>query len=650
MTDNPFEVGPNWGVMTDRDVFERARDLPTGYGEMLSSTIAESFITSPGLGTAVRDVSTPERVPSRDVVTPPEMELRDPLAQPTLGQDQPFRIQPPPGTWLETEDEYQIRRKRAGAITKEEYEASPNFRTGVPYDSGMTQDRAAALASWYDASKARQDTIARGPGGFLGTSLWLGGMVIGSAADPVNYIPVFGPEVRAAQIAKFGRLGGSMLTSAADAALNTAAASAITAGSRASFGDDVTWQGFLTDVAIGAVIGGAFGAATAKWEGWQVSRSANELERVVEARRAMNDAIHDLVHDRPVEITPAIQDAVEKAGRLEPEAQKAALPENVRSAIDAPDDINLYMSAKAYGERLSSPYMKDGETIASSRTTPFEGELPPVGTWRIADYSTNYGREIEQLRLVDINALILKELRDGKLDITKQGDDARYAGWIEEGRRPPPIEVVVREDGSLSVIDGHRRVLAAQQAGRTQVEAWVSDLVDSPTAKMPDGTPIKTSLTYELAQSYKAQAPSADVTRMAVASPQPDTPDPVVTKVAAKVGKPAKDPSDEFGIELKPVKPPAEQPKKSIKAVRGEDGRISGLEIDNGATADLAKQFGISVKTGDFPEMAEFDQLVALGRVTPEELAEVQKAMQLEVQSDAYAKALEAAAICRVGS
>lgn len=137
--------------------------------------------------------------------------------------------------------------------------------------------------------------------------------------------------------------------------------------------------------------------------------------------------------------------------------------------------------------------------------------------------------------------------------------------------------------------------------------------------------------------------------RMDAATPQPVTPDRAATEAASRVGRPAKTPSEEFGIDLKPVKPPAEPPKKTVKAVRGEDGRISGLEIDNGATADLAKQFGINMKTGDFPEMAEFDQLVALGRVTPEEAAAVAKAAELEVQADAYGRALEAAAICRVG-
>lgn len=643
MTDNPFEVGPNWGVMTDRDVFERARDLPTGYGEMLSSTIAESFITSPGLGTAIRDVSTPERVPSRDVVTPPEMDLRDPLAQPTLGQDQPFRIQPPPGTWLETEDEYQIRRKRAGALSKEEWQSSPNFRTGIPYDPGMTQDRAAALASWYDASKVRQDTIARGPGGFIGTSLWLGGMVVGGAADPVNYIPIFGPEVRAAQIAKFGRLGGSMLTSAADAALNTAATSALTAGTRASFGDDVTWQGFLTDVAIGAVVGGAFGAASAKWEGWQTSRTANELERVVEARRALNDALHDVVLDRPVEITPAVQEAVEKA------AQNVE-PERVRLARENPADV--------IGERVrrADPELVDRETNLArqeklNRETIAEliselGDNETFGPLRRSMAEVEQAQAERTARIQKLERALEKtdsKKQRAKLEQQIEAIKSEPAPGLPDDILPELMDkmrfleesLALRQKALDKVLEQRAEVAPkfAELRDRITSEYWAEARTASPS-DVPDAP-------------FVAPTPASE--RMSVSTPKPDEPDAVAVKAATRVGKPAKDASEEFGIDLKTVKAPPAPAKKTLTAVRGENGRISGLTVEDGAAADLAKQFGINAKTGDFPEMAEFDQLVALGRVTPEEAAAVAKAAELEVQADAYGRALEAAAICRVG-
>lgn len=668
MTDvfGPLDSGPNWGVMTDRDVLERARDLPVGYGEMVSSTIAESFITSSGLGTAIRDANIPDSIPSRDVVTPPELDVRDPMAVPRLGQEQPFRVQPPPGTWLETEDEYQTRRKRAGALSKDEWQASPNFRTGIPYDPGMTQDRASALASWYDASKVRQDTIARGPGGFLGTSLWLGGMVLGSAPDPVNYIPIFGPEVRAAQVAKFGRLGGSVLTSAADAMLNTAATSALTAGTRASFGDDVTWQGWLTDIAIGAVIGGAFGAATSKWEGWQTSRTANKLERVVEARRALNDVIHDVVHDRPVEITPAVQDAVEKAAVSDPFAKEtAALFQNGDKVGPRPLSLTQFIARNGGlaldGEARARDF--DKVNVPGAGRLAREGGRTIDGYWREALIENGYfPKDADGYASRDMTAEILDALdgeRRGKKHFAPEDID-RTQGQAKR----PEIDREV-EKAAKAIVKAH------EEQGIKASELDQAALYDA-ADRMFKGEETDPFNAYERAVTDAANRPQKAQTnltdedmsaflddtgwdilpreRMAAATPQPITPDRAATEAASRVGRPAKTPSEEFGIDLKPVKPPAEPPKKTVKAVRGEDGRISGLEIDNGATADLAKQFGINMKTGDFPEMAEFDQLVAQGRVTPEEMADVQKAMQLEVQSDAYAKALEAAAICRVGS
>lgn len=651
MTDvfGPLDSGPNWGVMSDRDVLDRARDLPVGYGEMLGSTIAESFITSHVLGTAIREAGTPDRVPSRDVVTPPELELQDPLAVPRPGVEQPFRIQPPPGTWLETEDEYQVRRKRAGALSKQEWEASPNFRTGIPYDPGMTQDRAAALASWYDASKVRQDTIARGPGGFLGTSLWLGGMVIGSAADPVNYIPVFGPEVRAAQIAKFGRFGGSMLTSAADAALNTAVTSGITAGARSSFGDDVTWQGFLTDVAIGAVIGGAFGAAAAKWEGWQASRTANDLERVVEARRALNDALHDVLQDRPVEITPAVQDAVERAyQQLE--------PTRVQMVRENPADVITERMRRANPElvareeNLARQERLNRETIADLVSELGDNET--FGSLRRAMIEVEQASEARASRLAKLEKTLEKtDSKKQRAKLQEQIDAIRA-----EALPDLPADISPELIDRLQFLEDSRalrqKALNSVIAQRAEVTPQVDELRNRITAEYWDeGSRLSQGATNASAPMERV-GPVPAPERMDIAAPRADTPDATVTQAASRVGKPAKDASDEFGIAMKTAKvePPPAPAKKSIKAVRGEDGRISGLEIDAGKPADdLAKQFGIDAKTGDFPEMAEFDQLVALGRVTPDELAAVQKAAALEAQSDAYARGLEAAAICQVG-
>lgn len=153
-----------------------------------------------------------------------------------------------------------------------------------------------------------------------------------------------------------------------------------------------------------------------------------------------------------------------------------------------------YIDTREYERALMAPY-REG---VSSRTTPVDAELPPVGTWRRSPSNLLYGREIEELINVPIKDLIAKELVEGKLDPTKRGDDVTYGNWLAEGKRAPPIDVLQRPDGSLVVVDGHRRLLAAQNAGRDNIEAWVS--YDMPYGKVDsNGNPMTTSLTYELA-------------------------------------------------------------------------------------------------------------------------------------------------------
>ncbi|MFA5706845.1 MAG: ParB/Srx family N-terminal domain-containing protein, partial [Candidatus Neomarinimicrobiota bacterium] len=112
----------------------------------------------------------------------------------------------------------------------------------------------------------------------------------------------------------------------------------------------------------------------------------------------------------------------------------------------------------------------------SSRTTHWEGKLPPVGTWRWdRGEIQNEDFGIAQLREIDPNdpRLQLTEVdKEGRLDPGKRADVQQYADWYKEGKRPYPIEVVESLDGRLIVTDGHRRVLAAREAG-VPILAWV---------------------------------------------------------------------------------------------------------------------------------------------------------------------------------
>ena len=167
--------------------------------------------------------------------------------------------------------------------------------------------------------------------------------------------------------------------------------------------------------------------------------------------------------------------------------------------VRPPADRAAYMDGAAYRSAIASQYVEGETKKASSREVPFAGELPPLGSWRIDPFKGIHGQEIEHLVKVKIADLSTPETANG-LDPMKRGDDVRYAQWLRDGLRAPPIEVVQREDGSLRVIDGHRRVLAAKQAGMDEIEAWVNYISPVADGRLgSNGKPIMTGLTFELA-------------------------------------------------------------------------------------------------------------------------------------------------------
>ena len=160
-----------------------------------------------------------------------------------------------------------------------------------------------------------------------------------------------------------------------------------------------------------------------------------------------------------------------------------------------PTNESSYISDSEYQKSWRAMY---SDASISSRTTPITAKLPPVGAWRIDDHKGIHGREIAQLRVVNVADLQLPELWEGKLDPSKRGDDERYAEWLKEGKRPPPIEVLQGDKLGLIVTDGHRRALAAKLAGRDTVEAWVSPVMDHPEGlKDSEGRILKVGATFE---------------------------------------------------------------------------------------------------------------------------------------------------------
>jgi hypothetical protein len=247
-----FDPRPSFRGVTGTERMATAMDMPFSFGQAFGENFSQGITDSFGLGTAIRELSTP-----------------------SLLSDRPFRG--------ETPENYEARRGRfeTQSLSEDEYKTSPFFREAVPYQPGMTLDRAAALAKSADTRAVRQYFSQKQPiAAFLG-------QFGGQALDPINYVPVFGQGAQLAAVARFGSIGGRALMSASEAAINTAAFGILTAGVRAKLGDDVSFEMIGTEIAMSALIGGAFGGGI----GMLVrGRDARERVALGQARNALSTA------------------------------------------------------------------------------------------------------------------------------------------------------------------------------------------------------------------------------------------------------------------------------------------------------------------------------------------------------------------------
>lgn len=285
-----FAPRPTFNTWDRQQQIGIALDRPFTFGEAVGENFVQGILDSFGLGTVVRENMVPELADGR------------PYTRAGLG------------IRLRTQEELE-RTSLSRAITKEQYEASPNFRTDVPWEQGMTDERAAALASLYDKKKVREFFSQKQP-----IAMFLG-QLGGQALDPVNYVPVFSDGVRAAAVARMGSITGRAMLSASEAAINTAAFGVATREARAKYGDNVSWEAMTTEIAMSAIIGGLFGAGVgviargADKRAMALNRVQPRLEtlgNVMQARAAINDAVAGLVDNAEVRLNPNSVGVIER--------------------------------------------------------------------------------------------------------------------------------------------------------------------------------------------------------------------------------------------------------------------------------------------------------------------------------------------------
>lgn len=593
-----FRPGPTFRTASPAELFTSALDQPMSITSTLADQAKGGVLESFGLGTAIRDFALPEEAPTEPgVVVSPE-DGSAPITLPDTPQmrrrqtvqGNPQNVQP------ETAPQLEQRRQVAKALDEDQYKASAFYRKDIPWDAGMTEDRAAVLASFYDAKKVREFYAEKRPiASFLGN-------LAGQAVDPINYIPIVGAEVRAASLARFGALRSGAAMGALDAAANTAAASLGTMDARRSYGDDVSWQTTISQIATAALIGGAFGTlggAISERLGKTARADAEQrlstLKTTQEARVALNEAIGGLARDGEIKLSP---NAIEPVQRVTQDIQRAV------------PDFNTEVRGASHGQMDMTLRMRvDGEDVGRIDFSEFEG-TPSIQMIEVPKGQRRKGYATELLRRLQ------EQYPDKEIDwgsLTPDGAKLRETVTFkdaptEDAPRFKELEELRALEKSL---DEERAAKWEQGKGLpdqspevqaiTERQTEVFNKIEDLEYDLQSATPTKALMEFpQKAETVAARSPAIDTTA-AVPDPIPEG----RVKAESTIAKP-----DDY------------------KA--------------------MAEQYRVDPETGSYFEEPEIKQIETEGRLTEDDKATLEDANQAYENGSAYGEALKAAVGCLI--
>lgn len=576
-----FIQNPTGQAMTDSDLVTSALDQPMSLGSTFWDQAKGGVLESFGLGTAIRNFSTPEAAPEEQ-----QGAINSTLQAINRAIDPAILLRRAVGTVYDG----------SATIDEDQYKRSASYRTDIPWSQGMTEERAAALAEQDDIRKVREFYGQKRPvTAFFGN-------IGGQAVDPINYIPIFGEAVQSANVARFGRVAGTALTASADAAANTALAGLSTAGARGQLGDDVSWQSTVSQIAMAALIGGAFGAihgrfgrATPAELRADAEVKLATLDNVQASRVSLNDALDGMIRDGEVSLTPASADFVARAADNE-------LPKVViaRMARDADPEAHARLETlnrtfdinDAEIRRLQSQTL-DNATYGPTRGAMIKADEIASRLQRAEEAIQKAPNDKERSSATTRRNAIRQELRDHLATI----DDAK----VQE------IEAI---DEQLSQ---RRAVQAPVAAERAQLKQKVDQLFTAARDEYWQNRPSQ-SLTERAVDGGEAAA--------AVTQP--------ADRTAAPLGRAA------ASVDMRTPQEPADiAVAQAVKRV----GKPEGSKA-------LAEQYRVNPETGDFPELADIEQLRAEGRLTEDDLAALDDADEVIKTANAYGEALKSFASC----
>ena len=563
-----FRPAPTYWGANGQDQLDDALTQPMSLTSTLGDQAVGGVLDSLGLGTAIRELSLPERLSDKSAwgLTPEAQQRKS--------------------------EEYS-----RDAMSEEAYKSSPYYREGVQWDRGMSQDRAAAIAEAYDAKRVREHFASLRP-----VTAFVGNFA-GQAVDPINYIPIAGPAVRAAAATRFGIIGGRMAVGALDAAVNTAVASAATYDIRRGLGDEITWQSTLSDIAMSALIGSAFGGIggllekrrLGKLNAAQKEAAARmaTLQNVQTARAALNEAIDGLVRGEDVSLSA---NSMERIQRIADRQNPVWSPDTFASI----DRADLFRST-AVGRVTDTRAFMVREFEDTIRQEVFRAQPELQEKWAKANDKFQKAQET----VAAIEEPIAARRQSDSVALVEPASAERLRAIEEELSKP---------------IKAKRR-----QALEVERDAIVETIGPDAIAKAEND--------FRIGPQKQAKA-----ARKALATARQEF---------SKVNNDVNAAGDRIRVANK-IRLQTALDRSLAPAPQPVPERVQA-ETRIAKPADykaIAEQFRVNPDDGSFVEQADVEQVRTEGRVTAEDEADLQRADETFENSVSYGEALKAAVAC----
>lgn len=680
-----FRSGPTYRGASPNEQFNAAFDMPLSVSSTLGEQFKGGILDSLGLGTGIREAQLPDEAPTEPTVT-----MQGPDGQAITLPDTPqmrrratvqgIDLQP------ETPDQFAQRRRDVGSLNEDQFKASQYFREGVKWDMGMTEDRAAALAEAYDAKKVREYFASKRPfTAFVGN-------LAGQAIDPINYIPIAGPAVKAANVAKFGRIGGGLATGSLDAAANTALASAATFDVRKSMGDDITWQSTVTDIALAGLIGSAFGTVGGVFDARRSARLGeamkaaedrlSTLKNVQEARVALNGAIDGLARGEDVALPANAAETIDRVTReVLPTYELRPVPVG-EDAIPAGQVSRVIASTTDVGPRPSRPRPLLDFLAGEGGIKDDSGDLDAIGVKRKfvpgrGALVRKTGMELDKAREAAAQAGYFDHIYGTADDAAEKSTVRDLLDLIDQETRGTPA-YSMQESARLQAIQDYEAAIAnredykmfVSELAKTLNELEIGVAVDdnvlaratdimvqerlSPLdafdrAVLEDEARFEASLA-ERGISYRDSDKFSEIPFF----DEPSRADDAAGRSAGRAQQDSRtgrrganeaDSRQSSGSRadaFKGIDQSQARPEPAPDGIRDAESRVAKTE----SLMETAEQYRVDSEDGSFIEQADIDQVRTEGRLTADDEADLADAQQTFDNGVAYGEALKAVAGC----